>query len=46
MAAAGMQDKVEVLSSVKNSIENARTHLSGGTDLIEQAMNEAKAAGG
>lgn len=46
MAAVGMQDKVEILSAVKDAIENARNHMASGVDLIEEAMNQAKSAGG
>jgi 2-methylisocitrate lyase-like PEP mutase family enzyme len=46
MAAMGIQDKVEVLGSVKDAIERARNHLSGGTDLTEEAMSQAKSVSG
>lgn len=46
MAAVGMQDKMEILGGVKDAVENARNHLVGGVDLIEEAMNQTKSAGG
>ena len=46
MAAMGVQDKAEVFGAVKESIERARNHLAGAVDLIEEALNQAKAAGG
>jgi hypothetical protein len=31
---------------VREAIEKARDHLAGGTDLIDEAMNRARAAAG
>jgi hypothetical protein len=46
MAGMGIGDKAAVLGGVRDAIEKARNHLAGGVDLIEEAMNQAKAAGG
>ena len=45
-SAAGVHDKVEAFSAAKDAIEKARTHLAGGSDLLNAAMNLVKAAGG
>lgn len=46
MAAAGVMDKVAKFAAVKDSIARTRQHLLGGSELINQSMNHAKAAGG
>jgi hypothetical protein len=46
MAAAAVQDKAVEFAAVKDAIETARAHLAGGTDLLNTAMEQAKAAGG
>lgn len=46
MSAAGIQDKAAELANVKSLIEKARTHLMGGSDLLDEAINSARAAGG
>jgi exonuclease VII small subunit len=45
-SAAGVQDKVQAFSVAKDAIEKARQHLSGGSDLLDEAINAVKAAGG
>lgn len=46
MAALGVQDKVQEFTAVKEAIEKARTHLAGGSDLLDEAMNLVRAASG
>jgi hypothetical protein len=46
MAAAGVLDKVTEFAAVKDAIESARSYLAGGVDLLNAAMEQAKAAGG
>lgn len=46
MSALGFDDKVEHLGAVRDAIGKARDHLSGGKDLIEEALNQARAAKG
>jgi hypothetical protein len=46
MASMGVEDKAAAFGGVRDAIEKARDHLSGSTDLIEEAINQAKAAGG
>jgi hypothetical protein len=46
MSAAGIQDKAAELANVKSAVERARTHLMGGSDLLDEAINLARASGG
>jgi hypothetical protein len=46
MSAFGVQDKAQEFSVAKDTIEKARTHLLGGTDLLDEAINQVRAAGG
>ena len=46
MAALGVQDKATEFSAAKDAIEKARVHLAGGSDLLDEAINLIRAAGG
>ncbi|MEV6304954.1 hypothetical protein AB0M02_36465 [Actinoplanes sp. NPDC051861] len=45
-AAAQFPDKVAALTAVKESIDELRTYLQGGTDLVDKVINQAQAAAG
>lgn len=46
MAAAGVQDKAAEFAAAKDAIEKARIHLAGGSDLLNQAIDLVRSAGG
>lgn len=46
MVAAGVDDKAQEVQAFQDAIEKARVHLSGGVDLVEEAIGLGQAAKG
>jgi hypothetical protein len=45
MAASGMQDKVAALAGLKDALEKLSGHVTGGLDLANEAITQARAIG-
>lgn len=46
MAALGVQDKAAEFAAARDAVEQARVHLTAGTDLLDEAVHRVRSAAG